>query len=106
MSDRSVMSLVRPIRGGQSRPRHSTARVGTRDAATIELRFVHTDDAAAVRRLAELDSSPQLTGQVMVALLNGEPVAGLSLLDRRVVANQQGGDAARHQFLPNRPPER
>ncbi len=56
-------------------------------AKDIELRFAHPDEADAVRRLAELDSAPELTGQVVIALLNGEPVAGLSLLDERVVAN-------------------
>jgi|HubBroStandDraft_2_1064218.scaffolds.fasta_scaffold298504_2 hypothetical protein len=53
----------------------------------IELRFARADEADAVRRLAELDSAPELTGQVVIAVLNGEPVAGLSLLDERVVAD-------------------
>jgi hypothetical protein len=56
-------------------------------AKDIELRFARPDEADGVRRLAELDSAPELTGQVVIALLNGEPVAGLSLLDERVVAN-------------------
>jgi hypothetical protein len=56
-------------------------------AKDIELRFAHASEAAVVRRLAELDSAPELTGQVVIALLNGEPVAGLSLLDERVVAD-------------------
>jgi len=45
---------------------------------TIELRLAHLNDAAAVRRLAELDSSPALTGQVAIALINGDAVTGLS----------------------------
>ena len=48
-------------------------------AKDIELRFAHANEAAVVRRLGELDSAPELTGQVVIALLNGEPVAGLSL---------------------------
>jgi hypothetical protein len=53
----------------------------------IELRLAHPDEADVIRRLAELDSAPELTGQVVIALLNGEAVAGLSLLDQHVVAN-------------------
>lgn len=56
-------------------------------AKDIELRFAHANEADVVRRLAELDSAPELTGRVVIALLNGEAVAGLSLLDERVVAN-------------------
>jgi hypothetical protein len=54
---------------------------------TIELRFPHPNEARDVRRLAELDSSPALTGQVVIALIDGEAVAGMSLLDQQVVAN-------------------
>jgi hypothetical protein len=56
-------------------------------AKDIELRFAHANEADVVRRLAELDSAPELTGRVLIALLDGEAVAGLSLLDERVVAN-------------------
>lgn len=62
-------------------------RSGKTSAPTIELRLAHPNDAAPVRRLAQLDSSPALTGQVVIALINGDAVAGLSLLDQRVVAN-------------------
>ena len=40
-----------------------------------------------VRRLASLDDAPALTGQVLLALVDGEAVAALSLSDGRVVAN-------------------
>jgi hypothetical protein len=40
-----------------------------------------------VRRLAELDDAPALAEPVLLAFSDGEPVAGLSLRDRRVVAN-------------------
>lgn len=55
--------------------------------ALVELRFAHATDTDVVRRLAELDSAPELTGEVVIALVNGDAVAGLSLLDQRVVAN-------------------
>jgi hypothetical protein len=55
--------------------------------SSIELRFAHPNEAEDVRRLAELDSSPALTGQVVIALINGDAVAAMSLLDQRVVAN-------------------
>jgi hypothetical protein len=65
----------------------STDGPGKRSAPTIELRLAHPNEAEDVRRLAELDSSPPLTGQVVIALINGDAVAGLSLLDQHVVAN-------------------
>ncbi len=40
-----------------------------------------------VRRLAELDDSRPLEGGVLVAVVDGEAVAALSLQDGRVVAN-------------------
>lgn len=75
--------------------RHGAERPGTderthaigRGSPTIELRFPYPNEARDVRRLAELDSSPALTGQVVIALINGDAVAGMSLLDQHVVAN-------------------
>jgi hypothetical protein len=63
-----------------------THAIGGR-SPTIELRFPHPNEARDVRRLAELDSSPALTGQVVIALIDGDAVAGMSLLDQHVVAN-------------------
>ena len=40
-----------------------------------------------VRDLAALDSAPDLQGPVLLALIDGQPAACLSLLDARVVAN-------------------
>jgi len=40
-----------------------------------------------VRRLADLDDAPPLRGEVLLALVDGEAVAALSLSDGRVVAN-------------------
>ena len=57
------------------------------ERAVIELRLARATDTKVVRRLAELDSAPELTGEVVIALVNGDAVASLSLLDQRVVAN-------------------
>lgn len=54
---------------------------------TVALRLAGDDEAHMVRRLAALDDAPPLEGPVLLALVDGEPVAALSLLDRRVVAN-------------------
>ncbi len=40
-----------------------------------------------MRARTELDSAPTLLGQVVIALVDGDPVAGLSLVDQRVVAD-------------------
>jgi hypothetical protein len=71
----------------EERP-HALPRCSVRTSdRTIELRLARPSEAEAIRRLAELDSSPELTGQVVIALINGDAVAGLSLVDQRVVAN-------------------
>ena len=62
-------------------------------APTVALRMAERDEAPVVRRLAALDDSPALEGPVLLAVMDGEPVAALSLLDRRTVANP---------FLPTR----
>jgi len=62
-------------------------------APTVAIRLAERDEAAVVRRLAALDDSPALEGPVLLALMDGDAVAALSLLDRRVVANP---------FLPTR----
>jgi hypothetical protein len=54
---------------------------------TVELRVARGDDAATTRRLAALDDAPELEGRVLLAVLDGEAVAALSLDDGRVVAN-------------------
>jgi hypothetical protein len=56
-------------------------------APTVAIRLAESDEAAVVRRLAALDDSPALEGPVLLGLMDGEAVAALSLLDRRVVAN-------------------
>jgi hypothetical protein len=56
-------------------------------APTVALRMAESDEAAVVRRLAALDDQAAPDGPVLLALMDGEAVAALSLLDRRVVAN-------------------
>ena len=54
---------------------------------TVALRVAQNDEAPVVRRLAALDDSPPLDGDVLLALVDGEAVAAVSLGDGRVVAN-------------------
>jgi hypothetical protein len=56
-------------------------------APSVGLRVAGADDADLVRRLAALDDAPALEGRVLLALIDGEAVAALSLRDGRVVAN-------------------
>ena len=55
--------------------------------STLALRLAHPDETRVLRRLADLDDSTPLTGDVLLALVDGEAVAALSLGDGRVVAN-------------------
>jgi hypothetical protein len=51
------------------------------------VRFAHPDEARALRRLAQLDDAPELVGEILVATIDGDVVAALSLDDGRVIAN-------------------
>lgn len=53
----------------------------------VGLRIADFDDAHLVARLADLDDAPALQGRVLLALIDDEAVAALSLLDGRVIAN-------------------
>jgi hypothetical protein len=55
--------------------------------ASIELRLARADEALVLHRLAQLDDAPDLDGDALMALIDGDPIAALSLSDRRVVAN-------------------
>jgi hypothetical protein len=55
--------------------------------STLALRVAQPDETRVLRRLADLDDSPPLDGEVLLALVDGEAVAALSLSDGRVVAN-------------------
>jgi hypothetical protein len=67
--------------------RGNVGRAPEPDTSTMELRLVGSAEGRAVRRLAALDDAPELEGQVLLALIDGEAVAALSLRDQRVVAN-------------------
>ena len=54
---------------------------------TIVIRSPRSDEAFAVRRLAYLDSRRPLRGEVLVALVDDEPLAAISLADGAVVAD-------------------
>ncbi|HUA05113.1 MAG TPA: hypothetical protein VMB27_14510 [Solirubrobacteraceae bacterium] len=56
-------------------------------APTVAIRLAETDEAAVLRRLAALDDQRPLEGRVLVALVDGEPEAAISLDNRRVIAN-------------------
>ena len=53
----------------------------------IELRLARADESHVLHRLAALDDAPDVDGEALVALIDGEAIAALSLSDRRVVAN-------------------
>ena len=53
----------------------------------LTLRVARPDDAPAVRRLAQLDSSRPPSGPVLLAVVGSEPVAALGVETGRVVAD-------------------
>jgi hypothetical protein len=63
----------------------------------LTIRAATPSDTAAVRALAELDSSPPLAGHVLLAERNGVPVAAISLQAGTVAADpfQPSADARR-----------
>jgi hypothetical protein len=63
--------------------------------APLTIRLDRPQDARALRRLAELDSAPPLHGRVLVADLDGAPVAAMSLETGRAIADpfQHSADA-------------
>jgi hypothetical protein len=62
---------------GFERERHSS----------VELRLARLDEASDVRKLAQLDDAPELEGPAMLAVVDGESVAAMSMSDLRIVAN-------------------
>ena len=53
----------------------------------LTLRVARPEDAPAVRRLAQLDSSRPPTGPVLLAVVGSEPVAALGVETGTVVAD-------------------
>jgi hypothetical protein len=49
----------------------------------LALRVAHDDEGDVVRRIADLDNARTLNGEVLLALVDGEPVAARSLRDFR-----------------------
>jgi hypothetical protein len=68
---------------------HITAQAVSdgRADAVVALRFAHEDEQPAISRLAALDSRRAPAGDVLLALVDGEPVAAVSLNDGAVVAD-------------------
>ena len=66
-----------------------TAVVHDRRGADIEIRLAAPADARALDRLTELDSRPAgaLHGDVLLAEVDGDPIAALSLEDDLLVAH-------------------
>ena len=71
--------------GGVRRKRRTAAVSGARPAAAV--RFAHPDEVGTLRRLAQVDDAPELAGEILVATIDADVVAALSLDDGRVVAN-------------------
>jgi hypothetical protein len=74
------------LRRAATRPPEPWSLVQGR-VSRIELRLADHDDADVLWRLAALDDARELEGPVLLAFIDGDAVAGLSLRDRRVVAN-------------------
>lgn len=60
---------------------------GPRLDEAVTLRSAEPQDREALERLAALDSAPLLTGEVLLALVDGEPRAALALADGSIVAD-------------------
>ncbi len=73
-------------RGAQRRGTIQTSSVSA-DVPTVVLRLAGGGEGHVVRRLAALDDAAALEGPVLLAVVDGDAVAGLSLRDGRVVAN-------------------
>src|ERR1700756_18990 len=72
-------------RAGLRRRRSTAAMSSAGPAAAV--RFAHPDEAGILRRLAQLDDAKELAGEILVATIDADVVAALSLDDGRVVAN-------------------
>ena len=71
----------------EARRAHKQDAESDASPASIELRLARADEDRVLHRLAQLDDAPDLDGEALVALIDGEAIAALSLWDRRVVAN-------------------
>ena len=71
----------------EARRAHKQAAEANASGPAIELRLARADESRVLHRLAELDDAPDLDGEALLALLDGKPIAAMSLSDRRVIAD-------------------
>jgi|ERR671930_568611 hypothetical protein len=88
---RDLRAAVRAARGAHRSA--APARIATLDGE-VRIRLATPADAVALRELAELDSRPVPTGDVLVAEVGGGVRAALPL---------DGGPAVADPFSPSRP---
>jgi hypothetical protein len=55
--------------------------------ASLTIRLARAEDAVALLELAVIDNAPQLEGEVLIAEVDGRPLAALELAGGRVVAD-------------------
>lgn len=67
--------------------RHTFTPIHPAETASVTLRLAEEKEAPAVRQLAQLDSARDLKEPVLLAVVDGDAVAALSLRDGRSVAN-------------------
>jgi len=79
-----MTSPVAPAKGLVTAAPPSTSVAGV---VPLTLRLARPDDAATVRRLAQLDSSRPPSGRVLLAVVGSEPVAALSVDSGALVAD-------------------
>lgn len=78
------MALLRSITGPAKRPAPTTR---TDSGRALTIRLAGPDDATALARLAQLDSSRPPRGEVLLAEVAGEPWAAVSLEDFEAIAD-------------------
>src|SRR6201999_2963942 len=71
----------------EARRAHKQDAESDASAASIELRLARAHEGRGLHWLAQLDDAPDLDGEALLALIDGEAIAAMSLSDRRVVAN-------------------
>ncbi|WCB96401.1 hypothetical protein DSM104299_05160 [Baekduia alba] len=69
---------------------------------TVTIRPAYPDDAAAVARLAALDSQRVPAGPLLLAEIDGEPWAAIAIVSARVVADPFRPTAALVELLRRR----
>jgi len=67
--------------------------------SNVTIRLAQSADAAVIARLVELEEAPPLTGDTLVAELDGTIIAALSMSDDRAVADPFRPTAATVRML-------